>query len=179
MTTEERERFLHNLADDAQRLDRLVRRLLELARADTLKPGDETVDVGEALAKLAARSHADGLRVAVRAPEGPLTVRMAADIFQTVFVNLLDNARQHGASAADVSVEVEAPGLTIRVHDNGPGVSPANAPRVFTPFFTTARDRGGSGIGLSIVKSLVAAHGGEIALAPSERGALFVVRLPM
>jgi len=66
----------------------------------------------------------------------------------------------------------------LRVEDDGPGVSPANAARVFVPFFTTARKSGGTGLGLAIARGLVEAHGGTIALLPSERGALFVVELP-
>jgi len=65
------------------------------------------------------------------------------------------------------------------VEDDGPGVSPGNAARVFDPFFTTARDRGGTGLGHPIVRTLIAAHWGTIALVPSARGTAFQIGLPV
>ena len=58
--------------------------------------------------------------------------------------------------------------------DNGPGVSPGNRARIFDPFFTTRRDAGGTGMGLPIVRRLLQAHGGDIALVDGP-GARFVV----
>jgi signal transduction histidine kinase len=69
--------------------------------------------------------------------------------------------------------------VEIVVQDDGPGISPANAARVFTPFFTTAREQGGTGLGLAIVRSLVRAHHGEITLEPATRGARFKIDLPV
>jgi signal transduction histidine kinase len=65
------------------------------------------------------------------------------------------------------------------VSDDGPGISAANAARIFTPFFTTARKHGRTGLGLSIVQSLARVHGGAVALLPSSNGATFEVRLPL
>jgi signal transduction histidine kinase len=62
------------------------------------------------------------------------------------------------------------------VSDSGPGVPASIRERIFEPFFTT-RARG-NGIGLSIVKSVIEAHGGTISLADSDRGATFVIELP-
>jgi signal transduction histidine kinase len=53
------------------------------------------------------------------------------------------------------------------IEDDGPGVSPSNAERIFRPFFTTARAEGGTGLGLTVVASLLAAHGASIRLAPA------------
>jgi len=64
------------------------------------------------------------------------------------------------------------------VADDGPGISQANQPRIFTPFFTTARERGGTGLGLSIARSLLEAHGGSIELLGGGTGAVFRVVLP-
>jgi signal transduction histidine kinase len=69
--------------------------------------------------------------------------------------------------------------LRVVVADNGEGVSAGNRDRIFEPFFTTRRESGGTGMGLQIVRAMLAAHGGTIALLPSESGAAFEVRVPL
>jgi len=66
----------------------------------------------------------------------------------------------------------------IEVQDDGPGISAANAARVFEPFFTTARAQGGTGLGLPIVRAIARGAGGDVALVAHERGAGFRVELP-
>ena len=66
----------------------------------------------------------------------------------------------------------------LTVSDDGPGISAANAVRIFDPFFTTDREGGGTGLGLSLVKSLLEAHGGTITLTKHTDGCQFVVTLP-
>ena len=68
--------------------------------------------------------------------------------------------------------------MRVRVTDDGVGVSPGNRARIFDPFFTTRRAEGGTGLGLGIVRALLRAHGGDIDLAESERGAAFALTLP-
>ena len=58
----------------------------------------------------------------------------------------------------------------LEVQDDGAGISPGNAARVFEPFFTTRRGAGGTGMGLAIVRSLLTAHGATIRLMPAEQG---------
>ncbi len=183
MTEEERWRFLGNLAADADRLDRLVRRLLDLARADTIRPGSEETHVGPALARVCGRYRAQGLDVSCRNEGAGAAVAMAGETFESIVANLLENARQHGGPGVRVQVTAAPPAgdrdfLDILVSDDGPGVSPANLGRIFEPFFTTARDRGGTGLGLAVVRSLVEAHGGHIACRPVVEGVVFVVSLP-
>jgi signal transduction histidine kinase len=125
----------------------------------------------------------------------PAAVRMAPETLEAVLVNLVDNSLHHGGPAVKVEIAVfptpapagrePAPGrsaaasaVTVEVRDDGAGISAANAARIFDPFFTTARDRGGTGLGLTIVRTLVRAHDGDVTLEPSERGARFRVRLP-
>jgi signal transduction histidine kinase len=109
---------------------------------------------------------------------------MASETFREILGNLLENARLHGGDEVRVCLSPRidrSPGpatLVMTVADDGPGISEANAPRIFTPFFTTARARGGSGLGLSIVRSLLEAHGGTIELEPGSPGAVFTIRLP-
>ena len=181
MSAEERDRFLENLAADAQRLERLVRRLLELARADVAEPGDERADLAAVLAAIAERHRRLGIDVRLALAPRLGTVAMGEETLDTILSNLLENARQHGGPDIGVTIRAARDGVraSVRVEDDGPGVSPGHAARVFDPFFTTARDRGGTGLGLAIVRALIAAHGGTIALVPSARGAAFQIGLPV
>ncbi|QWV94211.1 HAMP domain-containing histidine kinase [Geomonas oryzisoli] len=184
MSEDERDRFLTIIARDAERMERLVRRLLDLARADTLTVGEERTDPAGALRAIADRYGEAGVKVVVRCEEDVVSVRMGHETFDSVVSNLIENARQHGGDG----VQVEIRGLLgehpegclfeMEVHDNGPGISDGNREKVFLPFFTTARKTGGSGLGLSIVQALLGAHGGSISLEQSEQGALFRVMVP-
>lgn len=182
MSPGERTRFLDILERDTKRLAQLVRRLLELARADmTPAAAAEKADVGTVLEAAAARYRDTPLRPQVEPPAPPLAVAMAADTLESILGSLLDNVRAHAGPAARVHLSAVGAGneVDIFVRDDGPGISPANQPRVFEPFFTTARDQGGTGLGLSIARSLTRAHGGDLELVPSDEGALFRLRLPL
>jgi signal transduction histidine kinase len=180
MSAEERERFLGNLDAEAGRLARLVSRLLDLARADVMHGGDgEVVRPATLLPRLVGRYAASGMAIDVQAMTDS-QVAMGEDVLETILVNLLDNARQHGGPGVRVAVSLrhDEDKIVLTVADDGPGISLANAPRVFAPFFTTARKTGGTGLGLSIVNSLVTAHGGVFRLVPSDSGAVFRIDLP-
>jgi len=180
MSVDERSRFLDILAQDAARLERLVRRLLELARADMQRPSDARVALRPALAALASRFSAQAERLVI-ATMPDVTLAIAPEALDAVLGNLIDNAYQHGGATVTVTITAELHGarLTLRVADDGVGISAANAARVFEPFFTTARDRGNTGLGLAIIRSLLAAHGGEIALQPSAAGTVFQIQVPV
>jgi signal transduction histidine kinase len=167
MSAEERTRFFDILERDTRRLSQLVRRLLELARADmTPAAAAERCDVGAVLQAAAARYRESNLIGELRLPEPPLQAAIAAETFESILGSLLDNVRAHAGATAKARLWAEADdgAVAIHVHDDGPGVSPGNRPRVFEPFFTTARERGGTGLGLSIARSLTRAHGGDIEL---------------
>lgn len=167
MSPEERERFVDMIDRDARRLQRLVNRLLDLARADVFKPGDHTCAPATILDDLAARYAVDGLDVTVEVDDldGALA-RIAPVTLESIVANLIENARQHGGEDVAVTLRAARDGgeVCVEVIDDGPGVSEANRERIFTPFFTTARDTGGTGLGLSVVASLLQAHGGTIEL---------------
>ena len=177
MTPDERDRFLANLDDTSARLERLVRRLLELARADVLRPAGGRADVASALTRAAESARALGLDVAIDHRAGRAAARISPDVLDDVLRHLVDNVRQHGGTSVALSSTGED-AIELRVADDGPGISAANAIRVFEPFFTTARERGGSGLGLSIVRRLLEAHGGTIELVPRERGVELRIVLP-
>lgn len=180
MTDAERQRFLSNLSADTERLDRLVRRLLELARAEMYQPRNDSTAIRPVLERLVDEYRAQGIQIDVTAlPE--TNVAFSADTLDAILGNILNNARQHAGAHVRISVHTKIHGNMLQIHisDNGPGISPANATRIFEPFFTTARNQGGTGIGLSVVKALLDAHGGNIELLPSSTGAHFVIHLPL
>src|SRR5262249_47013307 len=102
------------------------------------------------------------------------------DSIEAALANLLDNVRQHAGAgaAAEISWWVSGSAALIRVADDGPGISPGNAARIFDRFFTTARDAGGTGLGPPILGTRPPALGGIIELVPSSRGAVFEITLP-
>ena len=101
---------------------------------------------------------------------------------QQVFYNLLENACQNGPPGSDIHFFISSPReniVTVRVVDQGPGIPHQNTERVFEPFFTTRK--GGIGLGLSIVKHVLALHHGEIVLRNNEPppGLTAEIRLPL
>ncbi|MEJ8279582.1 HAMP domain-containing sensor histidine kinase [Pseudonocardia spirodelae] len=173
------------LRGEASRLTGLVENLLFLARADErgVAPRREEVDLDE-IADAERVRPAAGDAVTVRVVTQP--VRVVGDRGQLVRVlrNLVDNARRHASSTVAVSVRADGGLAVVDVDDDGNGVPEADRARVFERFvrLDEARSRGdgGSGLGLSIVSELVAAHGGtvEATSSPELGGARFRVTIP-
>ena len=175
MNDEERKRFLGNVIKDTARLTALLERLRDLARADNPRERGP-VSLSTVLSDVqAAFSHfpieADG--------DTSRQIAMSRENAGIVFTHLADNAIRHGASAVILDVS-EADGMVhIIASDNGDGISANNQEQIFDPFFTTRRESGGTGMGLGIVRSMLNAHGGDIRLLPSDRGAVFEVTVPV
>lgn len=176
MSVEQRQKFLANISHDTDRMRRLVNRLLELARADALQPNLSTCSVKPLLEQLQHYYQDLGLTLLLY-QDCDVTVQIAADALESILRNLCDNSLQHHANQIDIHCEKENNQLILRLHDNGEGISKANQERIFTPFFTTKREQGGTGLGLDIVKSLLGNWGGEIEIISADRGACFSVRL--
>ena len=170
MPPEQRNKFMDNLLNDTQRLKQLVNRLLELARADALEPSKQSSSLPELFKRLLNRYQERGLVVVL--PDS-----LTSQALATVLCNLLDNSLQHGANQVQVHTQLLAKSLKLSLHDNGDGVSAANRDKIFTPFFTTKRNQGGTGLGLEIVVSLLRAYGGQIYLGDATKGAEFVMEL--
>ncbi len=178
MPIEQHQRFIANILDDTQRLRQLVNRLLELARADALEPSRRHSNLLAVLDGLRNRYLERGLQLNYTdLPDAMLAI--APDALEMVLINLFENSLQHAASQLEISAAFDENTLQLSLHDNGTGVSSANRNKIFTPFFTTRRNAGGTGLGLEITLSLLKAYGGKIELAKSEQGALFVLSLPL
>ena len=180
MSTGDRQRFLGNLGEDVERLERLTKRLLDLARADAARPEhDAACDPLEVSETLAARYRDLGLRIQIAAPAR--TIRAAIDVesLAAAMGNLLDNVLQHAGRATTVYIAWRAAeGRVVgTIEDDGPGISAGNRAKVFDRFFTTRRDAGGTGLGLPIVRGRLAAYGGDIRLVDGEHGASFEIVL--
>lgn len=112
--------------------------------------------------------------LALQIAGGTVALPLSAAGLRVVLDQLLGNAARHGAGTVRLTA---TPGRLV-VTDDGPGVSPGNRDRIFAPFFTTARDTGGTGMGLTIARNVMQAHGGEISLLPDGPGANFDLRFP-
>ncbi len=179
MSEAERRRFLANASADADRLSHLLQRLLDLARADMAAAPDDAATGLEAPVLTVADAHRrPGFEVAAEVAGLP---RVAArpELIEAVLETLVENSRQAGA--ARVSIEGRAAGdaVLLCVRDDGPGVAAADHERIFDAFHTGRRAEGGSGLGLSIARSLLASCGGSIVSIPAERGAVFEVKVPL
>jgi signal transduction histidine kinase len=170
MHAADRARFLANADADAERLQRLVTRLLELARADMTSAADGPTDIAHVAAGIA------GLEVDL--PDLP-PVTLAVSALERVLVTLVDNSRQAGARRVILTGRVAGGAVRLCVADDGPGIAPADRTRIFEPFFTTRRTEGGSGLGLAIARSLLDSAGGTIELGDAERGTCFLLGLPV
>lgn len=160
MTDAEREKFLHIIESESKRMERLVRRLLELARLEMAPPPEESTELSAALDALVRRWQENGKPVNLAGGAGPAPARVSPDLAEIIFGNLIDNAVVHGGGAP-VTVRLK-PGLAVEVEDSGPGISEANLPRVFDRFFTTSRASGGTGLGLSMVRAAADACGARV-----------------
>jgi signal transduction histidine kinase len=180
MASDERRRFLANADADAARLTMLSTRLLELARADLSEndPAGQS-DLAAVLQRLGDAYRTDGFAVQNSLPQPLPQLALREASLEAIVSALIDNARQAGASRIAFAAAREGAMLRITVTDDGPGIAPADRDRIFEPFFTTRRATGGSGLGLPIIRSLIEAAGGTLALLDSERGARFAVVLPI
>ncbi len=176
MSEAQRERFLRNMASDTERMDRLVRRLLQLARIESTTETAEPIDVAECLERMRMR---DPERIRLDLASDLPTLRMQTEHFETAVGNLIDNALRHGSGhPIDIRVSrVEeragsgdglpepagrADRIRIEVRDRGPGIALVHRARIFERFYTTQRDLGGTGLGLALVRAVAEAHGGRI-----------------
>ena len=177
MSADERRRFLGNAAADADRLTRLVQRLLDLARADMATiEADARADVVAAARRVADSFRSPAFAVTVEAGDVP-AARVTAEAIETILETVVENSRQAGAGVVTIRVAVERGDMCVSVDDDGPGIPTADLERIFEPFFTGRREAGGAGLGLAIARSLLAASGGTIVAERVERGACLRIGL--
>jgi signal transduction histidine kinase len=167
-------RFLTTIAGNAERMQRLVDDLLDLSRIESARwrPAVEPVNLAGAAraawAGLAQRAAARGIELSVESAPGAEVLPADPDALNQVLTNLFDNALRYAPEGSRIACgsATEGDGITVTVHDAGPGIPPEHLPRVFERFYradpSRARGEGGTGLGLAIVKHLVEAHGGRV-----------------
>jgi signal transduction histidine kinase len=187
---------LSGLHEEILRINRLVADLEKLAHVEADGGGLNRIvtDIGALVAGI-VRNHEPQFRekgVTLRlAPPpggtagGATTCAVDPDKLSQAVINLLSNALKYTPAGGTVDVRVEklSPGIEIRVADTGIGIGPQDLHRVFERFYRTddsrSRETGGIGIGLSIAKAIVEAHGGTISAASQPgRGSAFTIALP-
>lgn len=172
------------MAADVAEMEVMIAEILELER---LRDGRglrlERVDLNALVAQTIAASRAPGTRQ--KRDRDELWLALDGERMRTVLRNLLENAIKYSlpdSAPVEIATAMEGHTVVVRVRDDGPGVPPEDIPQLFEPFFRVDRSRskqtGGYGLGLSICKRIVEAHGGRIAVeAHAPRGTSFVLYL--
>lgn len=184
------EMLMGRIESESRRMGGLVEDLLLLARLDAQRPlKQDRVDLLTLAADAVhdARSIAAQRTIRMEVFDGPGTPEVVGEEarLRQVLSNLVSNALQHTPESAALTVRVgtDADNAVLEVCDEGPGMDPEDAQRIFERFYRTdssrARASGGTGLGLSIVDSLVRAHGGSVSVTTAKgSGCRFRVSLP-
>ena len=178
---------VEDMIKDAERAAHIIGGLRDLTKQSA--PQAEVVDLSEAIVEVIALTYSEAVKtgVTVSTRLAPQLPRVQGDRvqLQQVILNLIVNAIQamsgilEGARELQISIDAvpSEGGVRVGVRDTGPGLSPESLSRLFEPFYTTKPD--GMGMGLSICRSIIEAHGGRLWGIPCEpQGALFQFTIP-
>jgi two-component system osmolarity sensor histidine kinase EnvZ len=159
---------------DVEEMERMISGYLAFARGEQAEQAQE-IEIGGVLEEVAAGARRAGACVDVEAER--LTLHLRPDAIRRAITNLVDNARRH-AGRVVLSSLAAGKSVLVMVDDDGPGIPAERRESVFRPFETGAD--GGTGLGLTIARDIVRAHGGDITLEESPLGGLRArVRLPL
>ena len=187
LDADERRALVENARGEAERLNRLVGNLLDMTRLEAgglavvREPTDLQDLIGAALEQLGKRL--DNRQITVNVPDPLPLVPLDFVLIVQVLVNLLDNALKYSPVNAPIAITVQLSErwLDIEVADRGCGLPEKEVAHIFDKFYRIhPQQTSGAGLGLSICKGIVEAHGGTISAANREGGgAVFTVRLPV
>jgi signal transduction histidine kinase len=190
---ESAQRAAQIIHDEAARLHRMVESLLDLARIEAgemnmlrsaITPSDLLHGIGESLS---VKMQDKGLRFEQDIPPDLPRIAGDGDRLAQVFTNLLDNAVKHTPAGGTITLGAHTAqnGIAVTVQDTGEGIPADDLPRIFERFYQVDKSRrndqrSGMGLGLTIVRQIIEAHGGTIQVASQVgQGSLFTVWLPL
>ena len=189
MDDDTRKRTFTDIYDDSMWLINLVENLLAVTRIEGgqvhLTQSVELMDevITEALRHINRKSKEHTIRVS--SSEELILARIDAKLIVQVIINLVDNAVKYtpAGSVIEIHTEKDAQQVIVSVSDNGPGIPDEQKPHIFDMFYSGANkvadSRRSLGLGLSLCKSIVTAHGGTISVADNHpQGTVFIFTLP-
>jgi len=177
----ERTRLAEAMHEEVQLLDQVVSRMLKSSIGDDIELQTHPFDVGRLLAR-AYELHAPAARSAgvtlTLAADTPLSLEGDQALLGRCIENLILNALQHARSLVTISASITVGRLALEISDDGPGIDPLVADRLFEA--NVSQRRGGAGLGLALVHAVVQAHGGQVtATGAPGGGARFIIELPI
>jgi len=181
-----RHELLDSIADEADRLNRLVGNLLDMTRLESgvqlrrdLFPLEEIV--GSALQRIEGQLSPE--QVTTNLLDNLPLVSGDDVLLGQLLINLLENAAKYAPAGRSVEITAESAdnAMTIEVKDRGPGLAPGDEQRIFEKFYRgRSENKRGAGLGLAICRAIAEAHGGSIhAFNREGGGAVFRIRLPL
>ena len=181
--------FVADVGDEAERLNRISQKLLELTRLDT-QPAEERSPVAAApvadrvLRRLTPVARKYRIRLELDAPEDATILATEDDLYQILF-NLTENGIKYNLENGSVTLRIRtvSDNVIISVEDTGVGIPDAEKPHVFERFYRVdkarSRKAGGAGLGLSIVSDMVSRNDGSITVTDGpEGGSCFRLSFP-
>ncbi|HEB84207.1 MAG TPA: HAMP domain-containing histidine kinase, partial [Bacteroidetes bacterium] len=174
LSDDERREMIHELLQEADRAETIVRNLLDFARESEMESTllDLHDLLQETLKLLRNELRLRKLHVSLDAPEGPVRIHGDRQQLSQVFVNLLMNSidvlEPHGHIDITLLKEADPGFVAVEVRDDGPGIPAHILPNIFDPFFTTKPTGKGTGLGLSVSLGIVKRHGGNITVESRE-----------
>ncbi len=173
--TDEWRQDVAEMTADVEEMERMIGGYLAFARGEGTEQA-EPVNLSSILDDVAAGARRAGTSLALNVPAG-LTLKLRADAVRRAITNIVDNARHHATHVA-LGAVAQGRSVLVTVDDDGPGIPEDRRESVFRPFETGSS--GGTGLGLTIARDIVRAHGGDIVLEDSPMGGLRArIRLPV
>ncbi|MEI8393748.1 MAG: ATP-binding protein [Rhodospirillaceae bacterium] len=159
---------------DLEQMEAMIAATLAFARDDATREPRVAADLADLLQSLCDERIDSGASILYGGP-AHLTVTCRPVALRRALANLIDNALNYGG-ACEITLNVEAGLATIMIEDPGPGIPDAEMEKVFHPFYrldsSRSRDTGGTGLGLSVARTIIRGHGGDITLANRPTGGL-------
>jgi heavy metal sensor kinase len=191
-TGEEYREIIGSMLEEAQRLQLLIQRLLELATAEGGSPSMQRSEikldeyVAACVNELGVLADYRNQRLLVTAPAAPITVKTDPVLFRQAIQNLLDNAIKYSPDGATIHIDIrsDGPEVSVAVTDQGPGISPAHRSQLMERFYrpdsARGRGQGGFGLGLAITKAYMRVLGGTLEHEEAKpNGSTFRLTLPL